>query len=571
MTTSRWVSRIAWIAAAVLALLVVFWLRGALLPFIVGGIIAYALFPLVSRIEPFTSGNGRWPGAGRVAAIILVYLLAAAVVALVLVVVVPPAITQARDFIASLPELIQKAVNAVQNWDTRYSSRLPPEIAQQAQALLHNAGAVLGSAAQGLLGRAVGLVSHTLTIVIAFAVVPMFVFYALKDREQLREGLVSAFPVSVRPHVWNVVSIVNGVFSAWVRGQLVLSLSVGILVFIGLTLVGAPYAIWLAVVSGLTESIPTVGAWLGAIPGVLVALATDPGKAPFVIAVYAGAQIIENVVLIPNIHARYLKLHPIVIMLVLVIGSEIAGLWGVILGPVLAAAIKEVYAYFRDPGAMAPSSSAPASPAGAGPLAQSQARADGDSPDGVRDSSPGLSLADDLLPAFDIRLTRSQTIPKPRSVVFKALHEAPVSEMPLYRTLMAVRSLGRYRAGRAPFLDGLRHTGTALVEEQRDRQVATAYMGPIWRLKDPYLPLRSREQFSGEGRADIVKVVTAYTLEDASGGTRLTVETRLKLPQDPGAARSFRSHWRLMGRAGAGAWARGLLAAVRRRAERASP
>ena len=102
----------------------------------------------------------------------------------------------------------------------------------------------------------------------------------------------------------------------------------------------------LGLVAGITELIPVIGPWLGAIPGLLVVLATSPDKFIWVALLYLGVQFLENSLLVPRIQSESLNLHPVMVLAALIVGSEVAGLWGMILGPPLAAASREVLLYF---------------------------------------------------------------------------------------------------------------------------------------------------------------------------------------------------------------------------------
>jgi predicted PurR-regulated permease PerM len=92
--------------------------------------------------------------------------------------------------------------------------------------------------------------------------------------------------------------------------------------------------------------VPIIGLWIGGAVGVLVTLAVAPDKVIWVILLYLGIQVLENSFLVPRIQGNALDLHPIAVMVVIVIGSHLFGLWGVILGPLLVAAAKEVIKYF---------------------------------------------------------------------------------------------------------------------------------------------------------------------------------------------------------------------------------
>ena len=341
------VNRYVWLIAGVAAVgVALYMLRGALFPFILGGALAYIMHPLVTWLEKRMPGRNRRPVLARVLSIFIMFAVMAGLLAGGLIVVLPPVVEQFRLFIDSLPVLISDARVAVENWNRELSGAIPEEIRLQIQEAIQNAGVVLVSAAQGVMVRTIGVVSGALTIVIGLAALPLFLYYVLKDREKLVDGMVSVFPPGPRVHARNVITVVNHVFSSYVRAQLLLGLVVGVLVFIGLTLLGVKFAIILAVVAGVFELVPIIGPWLGAIPGIVVVLATSPEKFFWVVLVYFGVQLLENSLLVPRIQSRALHVHPVLILVVIIVGSEVAGLWGVILGPPLVVAGKEVFDYF---------------------------------------------------------------------------------------------------------------------------------------------------------------------------------------------------------------------------------
>ena len=122
---------------------------------------------------------------------------------------------------------------------------------------------------------------------------------------------------------------------------------VGFLVFVGLSILGVEYAAILGLLAGIFALIPIIGPLLGAVPGLLVTLANSPGMVVWVAVVYIVVQLLENYVISPRIHGGAVRLNPVVIMVTLVLASEVAGLWGVIVGVPLVAAGRDVFVYFH--------------------------------------------------------------------------------------------------------------------------------------------------------------------------------------------------------------------------------
>lgn len=343
------IHRVVWLILGIFVVgYVVFLLRGAIFPFIVGGTLAYILHPLVVSIEQLFPFRDRRPNLSRFVSIGIVFAIILALVATALTLVIPKALEQFDFFLKELPDLFGIARITVERWGQVFTDKVPEAIRLQAEDALNNAGNILVGAGQNVIIGTFSAVSSALTIVIGLAVVPLFLYYMLKDAASMVEGVASFFPENQRHHVINVISVVNHSFSSYVRAQLFLGLVVGVLVFVGLTILDVRFAIVLGIVAGVFELIPIIGPWLGAIPGIIVVLATSPEDFVWVVLLYLGIQLLENSLLVPRIQSKALHVHPVMIMVVLVLGSELAGLWGVVLGPPLVAAAKEVFMYFRD-------------------------------------------------------------------------------------------------------------------------------------------------------------------------------------------------------------------------------
>ena len=341
------ISRLVWLVLGALVIAVLLYqLRGALLPFVVGGALAYILDPFVTWLErriPWMSSRSELK---RVLIIALIFIISAIVAIVALVAGVTILIHEIRAFIRELPQLIEASRATIQDVDAQLVARLPEEVV----VLIHDAAQDLGSqivgAAQVFAVRTYGVISQTMSLLLGLAMVPLILFYILKDRGKIIEGMLNTLSPQPREHTRNVLSLLNGVFSAYIRGQLLLGVMVGTMVFFGLWFLGVPFAPVLGLVAGITELIPVIGPWLGAIPGLLVVLATAPEKFVWVALLYLGVQLLENSLLVPRIQSESLNLHPVMVLAALIVGSEVAGLWGMILGPPLAAASREVLLYF---------------------------------------------------------------------------------------------------------------------------------------------------------------------------------------------------------------------------------
>lgn len=348
------ISRLLWLLlGAVVAVLLMYQLRTALLPFIIGGALAYILDPFVTWLERRIPWMSSRPELKRVIVIAVIFIIAAILAVLAIVAGVTAIIHQVQAFIHDLPQLIEAARVTFETVSTRLAIDIPPELSSIVQDAAQNIGNVVVDAGKRVAGRTLSVISQTVSLLLGLAMVPLILFYILKDRGKLIEGMLNTLSPEPRKHTQNILSILNDVFSSYIRGQLLLGLVVGLVVFLGLFVMGllfapklTPYAPVLGIVAGIFELIPVIGPWLGAIPGVIVTLAFAPDMIIPVILLYLLVQLLENSLLVPRIQSESLNLHPVMVLAALIIGSEVAGLWGIILGPPLAAAGRSVLLYF---------------------------------------------------------------------------------------------------------------------------------------------------------------------------------------------------------------------------------
>src|SRR5262249_38823112 len=148
-------------------------------------------------------------------------------------------------------------------------------------------------------------------------------------------------PGWLRPDFWAVARIVDRTFQVYIRGQLLQALAVAVLTFAGLKLLkalgveGVRYGLLLALRAGALNLIPTLGPILAAIPAVALGLATSPGPALAILALYVGVQQLEATVMAPRVESRSIDIHPVILVPVLVALSQFGFLW-VLLGAPLA-------------------------------------------------------------------------------------------------------------------------------------------------------------------------------------------------------------------------------------------
>ena len=344
---------LSYIAVSVLIIAVIifciYMIRGAFVPFVIGLILIYLLNPFLELIEKLLPINEKVrPRLTRILSVSFVAVLLVTLITIAFVLVIPSLVNQSSELVKVLPELLANVVSSFENWSRQYIQDIPIGIRDEIDSSLANAGEMIIQAISEILSRTAVAVVNALTMVLGLVVLPLFIFYGLKDKEIIRSSVIGFFPADFQIHAVHVLRIIDRILGAYVRAQAAIAVFVGIIIATGLTLLNVDYGLVLGLTAGIFELIPIVGSYLGAVPVAIIVLATAPEKFIWVALLYLIVQGIQGGILAPRIQSSAMKVHPLLFLVSIMVGSEIAGLWGVILGPPIVAATKELIAYFRD-------------------------------------------------------------------------------------------------------------------------------------------------------------------------------------------------------------------------------
>lgn len=318
----------------------------ALIPFLVGAVIAYAIAPLVDRLlvlVPITSPNHATTRRG--VAVFVIYMAFFGLVTAVLLWLIPAAAEQVANFIEEVPDLVTAARGQTDGLLQNYRERVPRELQVRVEAMAEQTASTATSLIMSGVQATILTLTSTLSFLLGLAVVPFWMFYVMRDRHIAGRNLVQAAPAEVREDVRLMLALADTLLGRYIRAQLFLGLVVGSAVGGLLALLGVDLSLGLGVWAGVTELVPIIGPWLGAIPGLVLILATDIDMLPWVALVYLAVQQVENNFLVPRIQGQALDLHPGVVILLLVVGGAVFGFLGLVIVVPAAAILRELFWY----------------------------------------------------------------------------------------------------------------------------------------------------------------------------------------------------------------------------------
>lgn len=318
-----------WGLAALIFLVALWYLGSVILPFLVGGAVAYFLDPVADRLERL--------GLSRVLATTLISLIALLAAVLLVLAVIPTLVTQAGALIDSAPDIFARAQDFV--------NRQFPQIGDESSVIrqtLADLGAAIqargGALVQGILTSALSLLSALLFII----VVPVVAFYLLLDWDHMTQRIDQMLPRDHAPVVRHLAREIDRTLAAFVRGQLSVCLVLGGYYSIGLMAVGLQFGLVVGAVAGTITFIPYVGAIFGGALAIGLALFQFWGdwlSIGLVALIFGFGQFLEGNVLTPRMVGKSVGLHPVWLMFALTVFGSVFGFVGLLVAVPVAAAI----------------------------------------------------------------------------------------------------------------------------------------------------------------------------------------------------------------------------------------
>lgn len=328
--------KIVWLISLALGGVLLYLLAPILTPFVAAGLLAYVCDPLVDRFEKL-----RMP---RTLAVVACFVIIGVVFASLFGLVVPLVRDQGAALAAKVPGYIQWVEGRVLPVLLERLNIEPDMNTTGLGALLAEYGDKVAGLATGALGK----VSRSSTAVIGALVnvflIPILMFYLLRDWDQLIARIATLTPPAVREPVFTVARESDEMLGGFLRGQLLVMLALATLYSIGLSVVGLKYALAIGVVAGLVSFVPYLGLFVGIGLAGLSAL-VDMGSwtaVAGVVVVFVAAQMVEGSLLTPKLVGDRIGLHPVLVIFSVLAGGQLFGFFGILLALPAAAVVSVV-------------------------------------------------------------------------------------------------------------------------------------------------------------------------------------------------------------------------------------
>ena len=357
------------------------WLLRELLPLLaVSMVLSFLLSPIVNLLSKRLHLFFYLPNAmQRGCAVIVAFILAVSFLIVVTLVILPPIFMQIQDFGRSLPSLLNTVTQEAERIlsepvtfqgdpiliegepfvpldriEDATGTRRLSQILQLNSADFNNAVQSFVGSISIVTGPAFSFLGGAFNVLVNSIFLVMMTFYLMKDGHIFVDRIIRLLPDSYIEDGRRVTGDLGQVWQAYIRGQLLLCVVMGLAVYMAALILGLPNAAILGLLAGLLEFIPTLGPFIALVPAALLALVSQSMTLPFleglpfmivVIVVWTGLQNLESIFLVPRIMGQSLNLHPFVVILAVLGGAALAGGLGVILAAPTLASLRVLATY----------------------------------------------------------------------------------------------------------------------------------------------------------------------------------------------------------------------------------
>jgi predicted PurR-regulated permease PerM len=313
-------------------------IRGILGPFILAGILAMMLNPIVNAAE-----RRRVP---RIAAVLVLYGILGAALAAAVLFLVPLIQQEFTSLVAQGPAIASYFQELADKEHVVSVLGVPVDLRQAYSDSVRNLPALLA----GHLSSVVQNVFMLLNWIFQTVLVLLVAFFLVKDAPRIRRFLKTLVPHGYRTDVHELAADIYRMLAAYMRGQLLICALVGIVTGIAMWIVGIPYALALGIVAGVTAFIPFIGPFLGALPAVAIAafVSQSSGKVILVLVIYF---VISNVIynfVSPKVFGDAVNLSPMLIIIAFVVGGYLGGILGLFVAVPVAATLRILFEYAHE-------------------------------------------------------------------------------------------------------------------------------------------------------------------------------------------------------------------------------
>lgn len=294
-------------------------------PIIVSLILYYLFNPIVNLMERYN--------ISRLWGVIILFLVIIGVISLAINLLIPVISSQIKTFGTNFLHYITK-VNQFIDDITKYTvaSNFYSQIQDYLNSLAKKIPSMISDYFNGFGSKVKNIAETVVNVGVVIVTTPFVLFFMLKDGHRFKDFSTKIVPPKFRKDYHDLLDKMSVQVGSYIQGQIIVSLCIGVLLFIGYSIIGLDYGLILACIAAVTSVVLYIGPTIAISPAIIIALITSPIMLLKLIVVWTAVQFIEGHFISPNIMGKTLQIHPLTIIFILLSAGNLLGVVGVILG-----------------------------------------------------------------------------------------------------------------------------------------------------------------------------------------------------------------------------------------------
>ncbi|AID43203.1 AI-2E family transporter [Staphylococcus xylosus] len=304
-------------------------IQSVLLPLLLSGFLFYICLPFQKILEK--NKVPRW------ASITIIFIALFIIIGIIIRFIAPPIAEQIENLINQIPAL-QHEIQYIINFALDQMERLPADVTDRINKMVQS----MSNSTADILSNSFSYLTSFISTLFLLIMVPFFLIYMLKDHERFIPFIAKLFKGDRKVFIVDLLKDLNHTVQSYIQGQVTVSIILGIILYIGYSIIGLNYTLLLVMFACVANMIPFLGPWMAFAPAAIIGIIQSPTTFIWVCIITLVAQQLEGNVITPNVMGKSLNIHPLTIIVVILAAGNLGGFGLILVAVPLYAVIKTI-------------------------------------------------------------------------------------------------------------------------------------------------------------------------------------------------------------------------------------
>ncbi|MEB6274077.1 AI-2E family transporter [Staphylococcus xylosus] len=304
-------------------------IQSVLLPLLLSGFLFYICLPFQKILEK--NKVPRW------ASITIIFIALFIIIGIIIRFIAPPIAEQIENLINQIPAL-QHEIQYIINFALDQMERLPADVTDRINKMVQS----MSNSTADILSNSFSYLTSFISTIFLLIMVPFFLIYMLKDHERFIPFIAKLFKGDRKVFIVDLLKDLNHTVQSYIQGQVTVSIILGVILYIGYSIIGLNYTLLLVMFACVANMIPFLGPWMAFAPAAIIGIIQSPTTFIWVCIITLVAQQLEGNVITPNVMGKSLNIHPLTIIVVILAAGNLGGFGLILVAVPLYAVIKTI-------------------------------------------------------------------------------------------------------------------------------------------------------------------------------------------------------------------------------------